>query len=78
MTSKETLNVKLKAIESDAKVEARKIKNSYNRQVLEELESHTNDIEKNYDIGLINAKEMLKQKASCLTDAINEIYDIIE
>lgn len=54
------------------------LKQDFNSQLNDEIQSTLNDINKNYDIGLINLHEAFKQKKELFNYAFKNVFNIKE
>lgn len=64
----------IEVIQTETDGEIRRIKQSYNSQVLKELESNLQDKEDGYNSGFITVHECLKLKVEHIKNAIKELY----
>jgi len=76
MTTKESvlkeIEIRNKAHESDINI----VKQQYNSTIMEEVESNNNDIETNYNMGLITIHDSLEMKIKNLQYAHKECFNL--
>lgn len=64
----------IEVIQTETEGEIRRIKQSYNSQVLKELESNLQNREDSYNSGFITVHECLRLKREHIQGAIDELY----